>query len=294
MEVSFTPGQANFGAGQQPVAEQPAQTSAPATQAPPSPGLPARQSSGPMALGDFVPEFTDITLPRINIAQNIGELMETFEPGTLVLNKQTVLFVPSDIDSKTGVVRRAATGPVTITVLGFKPLRYSEQVPWGQSGLTVNTEAEVRSNGGTLDYKEWDLKKASGMRRFQILADALVAVERPDSIADDDTVFVFPVGGKKYALAFWAMKGMAYTAAAKGVFFTMRKAGCLRDGGYPSFSFTVSTRLKPAGPGKTAWVPVCLPKTKSTPEFLAFASEILGGNVTPAVAAAVAASAAAA
>jgi hypothetical protein len=231
-----------------------------------------------MVLGDYIPEFSDVVWPRINIAQNIGDLGETFDPGAIVLGKQSLLFSPPII-SKEGVVTKPALPPITIVVLGFRPTKFCEKTDWGFQGLIVNTEAEVRAAGGTLDYKEWELKKASGMKRFEPLADAFVAIERPDHLKDDDTVFVFPADGKKYALALWALRGSSYTVAAKAVFFTQRKIGALRSG-YPTMSFSCTTRLKEFGAKKSAWVPICVGKEKSSPAFLNFVADILGAPAT--------------
>ena len=193
-------------------------------------------------LGDKIPSFDEIILPRVNLVQNTGKLKDAFEPGSVVLGQQMVLFCPPDIDMTTGNVRRAATPPATITVLGFRPTRFCEKVEGGARGLIVSSEEQVRAAGGTLDYNEWKLKKAQGMKRFETLADAVVLIERPESAKDDDTVFIFPADGKKYALALWGMRGTSYTHAAKKVFFTQRATGCLRIGGYPSFAFSVSAR----------------------------------------------------
>lgn len=226
-----------------------------------------------LLLGDKLPTFKDIILPRINIVQSVGILKDSFPPGALVFNQQVLLFVPPDIDKQTGNVRKPGLPPVVMTVLGFRPTRFAEKVQGGVRGMIVDSEDAVRANGGTLDYNEWNLKKSAGMKRFEYLADALVAVERPAHLADDDTVFVYPVDGKKYALAIWGMKGTAYTAAAKRVFFTARAMGCLRNG-YPSYSFNVSTRSE-TREGNIYSVPVCIPNQKSTPAFLEFVSGIL-------------------
>lgn len=205
--------------------------------------------------------------------QSVGILKDSFTPGALVFNQQVLLFVPPDIDKQTGNVRKPGLPPVVMTVLGFRPTRFAEKVQGGVRGMIVDSEDAVRANGGTLDYNEWNLKKSAGMKRFEYLADALVAVERPAHLADDDTVFVYPVDGKKYALAIWGMKGTAYTAAAKRVFFTARAMGCLRSG-YPSYNFNVSTRSE-TREGNIYSVPVCIPNQKSTPAFLEFVSGIL-------------------
>lgn len=228
---------------------------------------------GGLLLGDKIPTFKDIILPRLNIVQGVGLLKDNFPFGSIVFNQQAVLYVPPDIDMKTGTVKRAGTPPVNLTVLGFRPTRFAEKVSGGARGIIVDTEEAVRANGGTLDYNEWKLKQNAGMKRFEYLAEALVAVERPTGLADDDTIFVYAVDGKKYALAIWGLKGTAYTAAAKRVFFTARSMGCLRSG-YPSWNYAVSTISKQTE-GNTYAVPVCLPAAKSTPAMLEFVGGIL-------------------
>lgn len=228
---------------------------------------------GGLVLGDKLPTFKDIILPRINIVQSVGNLKDSFPFGSIVFNQQAILYTPPIIDKQTGNVKEKGTDPVNLTILGFRPTRYAEKVAGGGRGIIVDTEDAVRANGGTLDYNEWNLKKASGMKRFEPLAEALVAIERPATLADDDTIFVYPVDGKKYALAVWGLKGTAYTAAAKRVFFQARSMGCLRTG-YPSWSFAVSTRME-SRESNTYSVPVCLPKAKSTPAFLEFVASVL-------------------
>jgi hypothetical protein len=282
MEVTFGQNQVPADAVATPAtAETPAAPATPATAPVQSPGVPATvqspgvpATSSGLVLGDKVPDFKDIILPRLNLTQNIGKMKDSFDPGSFVLGQQVVLFLPGVINAKTGNLERAPSAPAGVTILGFRPTRYCEKIAGGVQGLIVNTEDEVRAAGGTLDYKEWELKKGSGMKRFEPLADAVVVVERPANIQDDDTVFVYEVDGKKYALALWAMRGTSYTAAAKRVFFTARAVGCLRKG-YPTYNFAVTTREETYPGGNKAWVPVCVPVAKSTPAFLEFAASIL-------------------
>jgi hypothetical protein len=240
-------------------------------------GLPTGPSG--LVLGDKLPDFKDIILPRINLVQNIGDLADQYDSGSLLLTQMqagsaTVLFEPAQV--RGDEVKRKASPPVNLTVFGFRPTRYVQKVKGGERGLIVDTEAEVRSNGGTLDYKEWKLKEAAGMKLFGPLADAVVAIRRPEHVADDDTVFTYEVEGVKYALALWSMKFSIYTAAAKGVFFTARALGCLKKGGYPSWNYAVTTKEKDFQGGNRSWVPVCLPLTKNTEGFLDFVRAIIG------------------
>src|SRR6266566_1004863 len=94
-------------------------------------------------LGDYLPSFDQVVLPRINVAQNIGQLQDTFDSGTIVLARQTVLFLPPDIDLTTGTVRRTATPPAIMTVLGFRKTRFVEKTKGGAKGLIVQTEQDV-------------------------------------------------------------------------------------------------------------------------------------------------------
>ena len=278
MEVSFT----NDGGAATPapvIDTQATVTPAPADATNPNP--PAVRAPSQVAapsglvLGDKLPEFKDIILPRLNLVQNIGQLKDSFTPGSIVFGQNAVLYCPQENDPKTGNCKVPASPPVRICVLGFRPTRYVEAVEGGAGrGLICNTEAEVRANGGTMDYQEWKLKKAAGMKRFQPLAEAVIAIERPEICADDDTVFVYTVAGKKVAIGLWAMKGTSYTAAAKRVFFTARAMGCLTKG-YPTRIFSLTTREESFNGTNKAWVPVCLPIEKTSEEFLAFVAGVL-------------------
>lgn len=231
---------------------------------------PARRG---LMLGDFLPDFGDVIFPRLNIAQAIGELGETFKPGTVVLNQELTLFQPAVLN-KDGSIKEAGTPPVVVTCLGFRPTRFAEYVAGGGRGIIVDSEAEVRAHGGTTNYDEHKLKAASGLKKFDPMAEAVLAIERPEHTANDGTVFVYDVSGKQYALALWSMKRTAYTAAAKGVFFTRRAMGCLREG-YPTYSFKLSTRWKSFGESNGAWVPVLIEPAKQPVEFLAWAQSVL-------------------
>lgn len=246
----------------------------------PSPSVPAvtqkfqtPASSGKLLLGDFLPSFADIIMPRLNIAQQIGELKNSFDPGTIVFNMTTALFTGPVIDAKTNTIATPATPPVTVVCLGFRPTRFVEKVPGGGRGMIVSSEEAVRDNGGTLDYSEHKLKEKDGMKRFEQLAEALFAIERPAHIADDDNIFVYPIEGKKYALAIYGMKGMSYTVA-KAVLFTNRRMGCLRQG-YPTRIFSLTSRWKPTEGGHGAWIPVLIPGATTSPEFISWVASVL-------------------
>lgn len=230
--------------------------------------------------GDYLPGFKDVILPRINIVQGVGQLKDSFPQGAIVYGQSLALFTPPIIDKATGNVKQASMPPVEIIVLGFRPTRYVEKISGGERGMLVNSEAEVRAAGGTTDYNEWNLKKASGMKRFETLAEAFILIKRPKSVADDDSVFIFKGGDDKFALALWAMKGTAYTHAAKRVFFTARMMGCLSKEGYPSWSYNFTTRSETGG-GNTYFVPVCVPNAPTTPPVRDLVKSILNPGAAP-------------
>lgn len=251
-----------------------------------SPGVPATTQRTNFVEPDSLPGFRDVMFPRINIVQNLGDLKDTFSPGEVVFGKQTVLFTPPSVNAQTGNVANPGTKPAIVHFLGVTQKRFGEIVVGGMGGIIVNTEEEVRTNGGTLDYKEWDLKKSAGMRRFGPMIDFLVAIQRPEHVKDDDTVFSFPAGDCKYALGLWSMFKTSYTEGYKKTLAFQRRAGVLKGewfkngqfegGGYPAFAFALSTRENPyEGGKKKAWVPVLIPSHKVSPAFADFVNQII-------------------
>lgn len=224
-------------------------------------------AANPFGVNDYLPSADEIIWPRINIAQNIGALKDSFIPGSIVLAQETLLYRPPVI--KDGSVKEQATPPFRITFLGFRQPRFVEYVPGGGKGMIVKTEAEVRSNGGTLSYDEHKLKAKDGMKKFDILAEALCAIEKPASYADDDTIFVHAADGRKFALALWSFKRMGYTNGAK-VIFTKRSGGVLSKG-YPTHSFNVTSKWKATSETNGGFIPIFAEPLKNSPEFQAWA-----------------------
>lgn len=251
------------------VAQQPTTTAVAAT---PRYDVPAVKE--PIVIGDFLPSFKDVILPRINLVHNTGELKDTFTPGELVYAQSTVIYSPPKVNLKTGQQESAGTPPVIITFIGRVRERFVEKTKFGsgQRGVIVADEASVRNCGGTLDWDEHRLKEKDGMKLFEPLHEMLVAIERPECCADDGTLFVFEATGKKYTFGFWDLKGSAYTEVLKKVVYLHRTMGPLRgefpNGGFPAYSYAISTWNKPFKTGNTVPVPRAVPHQKSTPEFL--------------------------
>ena len=219
--------------------------------------------------------FDDIIVPRMNIVQKVGDLSNVFGFGEIVLNQSLVIHQPANKEKGF-----AGTGLLTIVPLGFKKTVFVEKVKGGGRGLYCTSREDVVRNGGTIEYREW---KASGgkLKRFEHLATALCLIKRPDFIKDEDhQVFTHEIEGTYYALAFWSMKGTAYTNAAKR-FFTERKIGFLKNPrSYPSFAWTLTTKVEPFpgddGGTNYAVVPVLSPGPKTPEALLTYVKEGIG------------------
>lgn len=214
--------------------------------------------------------FEDIILPALNIVQGIGDLSQIFTPGEIVLNQSLVIHEPANPVRKT-----VGTPPLSLTVIGFRKRKFVEDVKFGEPCNVFSDEQGVVNAGGTLDFNE---AKATGKVLYNRLATGLFLVQKPAHIADEDHL-VFSQGceGKWYSLALWSMKKTGYTGGAK-IIYTAKKQGHLREGGYPSFSWNLTTKLKPFGNGNSAHVPVLTPGVRNTPEFLAFVKGVLASG----------------
>lgn len=199
-------------------------------------------------------DASDLRLGRINLAQRVGDLGIAFAPGTVVYDQSLPL-----IDAPPTNPPNTPSKPFRFVVIGFQPKKYVEKVPYGtQGGQVFDSEQEVVSFGGTLDYTEAQQKK---IPLFERLATALLLIEQPEGL--DAAAFPHSIDGKKYQLALYAMKGSAYTAAAR-ILMTARKIGHLRAGGYRSGFWTFQTLLKKFQNGNAAFVPVVKPAGPSS------------------------------
>jgi len=233
--------------------------------------------------------FEDVILPRINIVQNVGDLSAIFGKGEIVLNQQLVIHEPAVTGHPDPSKNKPGTGPLILTVLGFRRRQFTEKVSGGKLGMLLNTEEEVARNNGTLDYKEWkasvdavEAAKTTGAavppakRRFERLATALILIEKPAALPDPDNInFPYEFGGKFYALTLWSMKGTAYTHAAKKI-FTAKKIGHLKKTGYVGQAWSLTTESETFENGNAAFVPKIAPAAKNSDEFRKFAMDVIG------------------
>lgn len=230
----------------------------------------ATQESAAPGYNDEDIGFEDIMLKRLNLVYGVGDLSQIYEPGEWVLDGSLVLHVPANPLKKV-----AGFPPLNLTVLGFKKRQYVEQTKGGARGNLFNTTAEVVAAGGTLDYKE---SESTSKKLYHTLATALILVQKPAHIPDEEhLVFAHGCEGKFYSLALWGMKSTVFTHAAKKI-FTEKKLGILKRGGYPSYSWDLTTKFESKYEQPTP-IPVLTVGTKNTPAFAEFVKEVLdSGN----------------
>lgn len=249
----------------------------------PAPAPVAVSQHDPTAFDDDNLGFEDVILPRINIVQKVGELSNIFDGGEIILNQEVVIHTPAFIHPEEPTKNTPGTGPLNITVIGFRPRQFAEKVIGGKRGILLNNDVDVPKNNGTLDYGEWqaslEAAKVPGgpvaKRYFERLATSMILIERPAHIPDEShLLFPYDCEGKYYALALWAIKGAAYTRAGKKVLFTQRKIGSCR-GGYLTHGWTLTSKLEAFKSGTFAYVPVVKSGPVSSEGFKAFARNIV-------------------
>lgn len=231
----------------------------------------------PVFYDDNTISMDDIIVPRLNAVQRVGELSEVFSPGELVLNQTTVLHTPKNVEKNI-----AGTAPLIFVPIGKKRTQYCEKVPGGGKGLFVNSIEEVTAAGGCCDWKEWkaSLGTANPKRRFEPYITFLLLIKQPKELLPDEQhqVFGSEIEGEYYTLALLGCKGTWHSGLAKRL-MTERKIGFLK-GGYPTFSFTLSSESKSfpndEGGKNYAHVPVLGNGTRSTPALLQYVKDGLG------------------
>lgn len=243
----------------------------------PTTNVPAVRESLPVGARQSV--LSEIILPRINLVHSVGILKDSFQPGSYVHAQQLTLYTPTTINAKTSTVEKAGSPPLVVTFLDLRPTRFFEKVPGGGRGLICDSLDEVARAGGTTDYKEFKLKEKDGMRRFDYAVDALLAIERPETVEDNDTVFVFEIDSKKYALCLCNFKGAAGYTELKATVQTHKLLGCLRKG-LSTYSYALSSRLKPTPDGKsTYWASVLVANKPTTPALQEFVKSVLSAPI---------------
>lgn len=171
---------------------------------------------------------SDIKLPRLKLLQGTSDkkLLAAYGFGSLLLKDSVV------------VAKAAGEGtpsvPATIVFVKLISKTYTERVAkFGDPSKFARNLAEVDDRGGTAD---WRLSKEnrnanSNKPWYQVNANCLVLVQKPDGVDDDH--FPFEADGKFYAPALYSVKSFAYEEFFQEI-ATAKATGELRKGGWSS------------------------------------------------------------
>ena len=203
----------------------------------------ALTATGSGVLGDL--DASDISFPRLQIVQGMGNLSENFKKGEIVLDGESMIS-----DGPT---------PVEFTVCRIGKM-FEENVDWdgGEIPRIVPKEQAVEIGGSF----EWG---STGQKPDWLpIADALICIK-----GEDPEVFPFDFDGGNFAFALWRIKGTAYKRAAVPIFTAARmyyREG-LRTG-----SFLLNTEKQSFG-GKAVHVPKIRRGSRNTPDFADWLAE---------------------
>ncbi len=225
----------------------------PAEEAAANPGseLATRQETAAMMgtiSGDV--DSDDILIPRLNVVQGVGPLSELYQPGQIVLNKETVL---SD-----------GSSPIELTVLSARK-QFAENLPFDsdERPRVYNTLEEVHEAGGSIEWKDDEKPSFTPILHVQLLLKAPAGAEG---------AFPLEYKGEPYALALWTLRGVAYTRAGRNILTAARFS--LRDGIHHG-KWTLATKREKFG-RNSVFVPVLRNVGRHDADFLAFVTGLVG------------------
>lgn len=203
-----------------------------------------------MALGTISGDIdtSDIVIPRLNIVQNVGELGELFNAGSIVLNKEVEL--------------SNGTTPIEVTVLSARK-QFVENLDYDsdEKPAVFNTLEEVKAAGGTIEWVN-DRKPS-----FVPVLHLNVLFKAPQGV---DYALPLSYEGASYGLAVWTLRGVAYTRAGKNILTAAKFS--LRDGLFNG-KWELTTKREKFGKN-SVFVPVLRNVGRNSAEFVEFIRSI--------------------
>lgn len=196
----------------------------------------------------------DIKLPKLKLLQGTSDkkMLQKFGFGSLLFKDQMVVaraFISGDTPETT---QQPITGRLVFVKLLAKT--YVEKpAKFGDPTMFARSLAEVEEQGGTTDWRlskenKKTGKPASDKPWYQVVANCLVLIEKPEHVTGDDVDhFPFEADGKFYAPALFSVKSFAYDEFFATV-ATAKVTGELRRGGYSSRFILLQPEIR-AGKG---------------------------------------------
>jgi len=224
------------------------------------------KSHQPVAVGGMSGEFDkeDFRLPRMNIVQSVGDLSEDFPPGSIVLNKESLL-IGAAKDPKEW------TDPLEITVLSAKK-QFQENIEFDsdKSPDVVDSLAEVEERGGWIDWRN-DEKPP-----WRPMLTALLLIKAPNETVADQFSIVAP-DGTMYEMVLWTMTGASYSRAGKAILTAGRYSLRNKETGEPQLHhgrWELRVRREKLGT-YLVFVPQLKQAGKHADDFITFAESLL-------------------
>jgi len=198
--------------------------------------------------GEFRAE--DFVIPKLHLVQSVGPLSETFQPGSLVYNKELVL--------------TDGVAPLSLAVLRIRK-QYVENVEYGGDEVprVFDTLEEVRAAGGWIDWRNNERPP------FSPVLHSLVLIKSP---FPDNPLFPYQFADHSYGLAMWTLRSTGFTRAGKTIITASQFA--LKNGLHTG-GWSLTSKREKIGMN-FVFVPVLRHEAKHTGEFAEFAASLLG------------------
>ena len=186
-------------------------------------------------------DASDISFPRLQIVQGMGNLSENFKKGEIVLDGETSIY-------------SEGSDPVEFTVVRIGKM-FEENINWDDGEIPrILSKADAVAAGGSFEWGQ-----NGEQPDWKPIADALICIK-----GEDESVFPFEFGDSNYAFALWRIKGTAYKRAAVPIFTAARMY--YREG-LNTGTFQLTTDKAVFG-GKTVHVPKLRRGAKNDAEFV--------------------------
>ena len=183
----------------------------------------------------------DVRLPRINLVNKVGDLSNSFTPGTWVINKEHQINKIDPKDKKVSIPMRVI--PVRLLAEYKESLEYNPDV----RPRVFKTAEEVRAHGGVIAF-------GRGEGKFAKVGHIEFFVEAPDDLEDDASAdFFYAFGEKKYARVIYTASGSAYAETASILYNDVR-SGFLSKTGLGGGFYLLGSKTKTNDYG-TFWIP---------------------------------------